>query len=109
MGVSQGRRRIARERIDKLFDEAEKAFMEGEEELASRYVQIARKIGMKYLVRIPKKYRMRFCRKCNSYLMPGKNSRVRLTKHKVVVTCLVCGAKKRYPYIREIKERRSFK
>jgi len=106
---SAGRRKIARQRIDKLFVEAEKAAMKGRMEFANRYVEIARKIGMKYLVRIPKEHRMKFCRKCGSYLVPGKNSRVRLTKHKVVITCLSCGARKRYPYIKEIKERRRFK
>jgi len=100
------RKRIARKRIDILFREAEKRAKEGRLELANRYVEIARKISMKYLVRIPKQYRMRYCKKCHSYLLPGKNCRVRIQKHKVVITCLNCGAIKRYPYVKEIKERR---
>jgi len=100
------RKKIARERIKKLFKEAERRAKEDRFELSRRYVEIARKISMKYLVRIPKEYRMKYCKKCGSYLVPGKNCRVRLQKHKVVITCLNCGNVKRYPYIREIKARR---
>jgi len=100
------RKKIARERIEILFREAEKRAKEGRFELANRYVEIARKISMKYLVRIPKEYRVRYCKKCLSYLLPGKNCRVRISKHRVIVTCLNCGNVKRYPYIRELKERR---
>ena len=104
--MKRERRAIARQRIHHLFREADRRAMEGRLELANRYVYLARKIAMRYLVRIPKQYRHRFCRKCNSYLLPGKTCRVRLKKHRVVITCYNCGGKKRYPYIREIKERR---
>jgi len=100
------RKKIARERINRLFQEAEKRAMEGKIELANRYVELARKIAMKYLVRIPKIYRMRFCRKCNSYLIPGKNCRVRIHKHRIIITCDKCGNIKRYPYLSEIKMKR---
>jgi len=106
MDVKRERRAIARRRINHLFREAERRAMEGRFELADRYVYLARKIAMRYLVRIPKQYRTKFCRKCNSYLLPGKTCRVRLKKHRVVITCHKCGAVKRYPYLREIKERR---
>jgi ribonuclease P protein subunit RPR2 len=56
---------------------------------------------MKYRVRIPKNLRRRFCRKCNSYFIFGKNARVRLKKKRVVVECLNCGFKRRYPYDRK--------
>ena len=104
--MNRENKKIAMERIHCLFREAEKMAKENKMELCRRYVEIARKISMKYLVRIPKIYRLRFCKKCLSYLVPGKNCRVRLKKSKVVVTCLNCGNKKRYPYLRETKERR---
>ena len=106
---NRSRQKIAEQRIKKLFQEAEKRAMEGRMDLANRYVEIAREISMKYLVRIPKEYRTRYCRKCNSYLLPGKNCMVRLKKHKVVIKCLNCGNFIRHPYIREIKERRKNK
>ncbi len=106
---NRNRQEIAEQRIKKLFQEAEKRAMEGRMDLANRYVEIAREISMKYLVRIPKEYKLRYCKKCHSYLLPGKNCMVRLKKHKVVIKCLNCGHFMRYPYINEIKERRKNK
>lgn len=100
-------KRIARERIDILFDEADKE-LKTHPERSKRYVELARKIGMRYNVRLGREKRMRFCSKCGSYLKPGVNCRVRVRPDKkaVTVTCLVCGEVSRRPYI---KERRSIK
>ena len=94
--------RIAKERILLLFEQAGKAF-EKHPERSKRYVELARKIGMRYNVRIPKDLRRKFCKRCFSYLKPGVNCRVRTSQSKqsVVVTCLVCGGASRRPYIRE--------
>ena len=100
------RKRIALQRIHILFKQAERRAFENRMELANRYVWLARKIAMRYLVRMPRQYKRRFCKHCLSYLLPGKNCRVRLKKSKVVVTCFNCGKIMRYPYRREIKERR---
>ncbi|MEA2054127.1 MAG: ribonuclease P protein component 4 [Candidatus Thermoplasmatota archaeon] len=94
------RKLIARKRIYHLFEMAEKMAMDGKMDLAGRYVEIARKIGMKYLVRIPKAYKKRFCKKCNSYLLPGKNCSVRLKKKRIVVSCHNCGNIIRTPFTR---------
>jgi ribonuclease P protein subunit RPR2 len=94
-------RKIARERIQILFVQAEREFAKHPER-AQRYVELARKIGMRYKVRL-KEERRKFCRKCNAYLKPGVNCRVRLRQDRqaVVVTCLVCGRISRHPYIKE--------
>lgn len=90
---------IAEERIERLFVMAEKKFLL-DSSLSDRYVELARKIGMKYNVSIPKKYRMRFCNSCKSYLYPGKSCSVRLNSvHKrIVVKCSSCGNIRRFPY-----------
>ncbi len=90
---------IAIERIYILFSEAEKVFPV-DQVLARRYVQIARKIGMKLIVPIPKELKHRFCRKCGEFLVYGVNAKHRLdSKQKVVVyTCLSCGNVRRIPY-----------
>jgi ribonuclease P protein subunit RPR2 len=93
---SSANRQIARERINKLINAARSVFRE-DKKLANRYVTLARKISMKYKVRIPPKLKRQFCKHCYSYLMPGVNSRVRLTKGKVVYYCLEC--KKFYRYL----------
>lgn len=96
-------KKIANERIKILFEEAEKCF-KTHPERARRYVELARKIGMRYNVRL-RKYKKKFCKKCNAYLKPGVNCRVRVNKNKkaVLYTCLGCGHIMRYPYIKEKK------
>jgi len=95
---------IARERINILFREARKAFRVHPER-SKRYVELAKKIGMRYNVRIPGSLKRRFCSKCGSYLKQGVNCRTRINRKKqaVAVTCLECGYVSRYPYIREKK------
>lgn len=88
---------IAKERIKELFKQAEKIFDE-EPKLADRYVQLARKISMKYKTRIPSELKKRFCKHCYCYLVPGKNCRVRTHEGKVVYYCLSCKKYMRFPY-----------
>ncbi|MEE9323650.1 MAG: ribonuclease P protein component 4 [Candidatus Aenigmarchaeota archaeon] len=97
-------KKIAEERIQILFDQAESEFDEHPER-SKRYVELARKMGMRYNVRFTKGMKMRFCKKCLSYLKPGANCRVRTRRDKqsVIITCLGCGNVSRYPYIKEKK------
>jgi ribonuclease P protein subunit RPR2 len=97
--------RIARERIEILFKEAEEIFSK-DSSLANEYVKKARRIGMKYEVPIPRHLKRKFCKNCMSFFMPGKSCRVRLAKQKVVYYCLNCKHYARYPYIKEKKIKR---
>ncbi|MAG52327.1 MAG: ribonuclease P [Nanoarchaeota archaeon] len=89
-------KQIARSRIKKLFEEADKAFKKNKK-LSNRYVEIARKIGMKLNLKMPKKYKRQFCRHCYKYLKNGVNSRVRTNKGKVVIYCMECKKYTRIP------------
>lgn len=90
---------IAKERIDILFEQAEKEF-HTHPELSDRYVQIAQKISTKYNVPIPQKHKKRVCKHCKTYLVYGANARIRINSQKkhILITCLNCGKKKRYKY-----------
>jgi len=90
---------IAKERIQILFDLAEKEFKKYPER-SRRYVQLARKIGLRYNVRLPKEIKRKFCRKCDSLLLPGRSCTVRLDSKKRALTikCLNCNKIYRYPY-----------
>jgi len=90
-------RKLALERINTLFKEAATAFKE-DKKLANRYIQLARKISMKYKVRIPSNLKKKFCKHCHSYLKPSINCRVRLQKKKVIYYCLECKKFMRFPY-----------
>ena len=85
----QKQRKIALERIEVLFKEAKNMFKE-DSKLSDRYVQLARKIAMKYKVKIPSKFKRRICKNCHKYLVPGKNCRVRTHKGHIVYYCLKC-------------------
>ena len=91
--------------IKALFENAKESF-EKNKELANNYVRKARNLAMKYRMRLPKEIKRKFCKNCYSYLVPGKNSRVRTKEGKVVITCFECKGFTRIPYVREIKEKR---
>ena len=95
---------IGRERIVRLFSLAEKEFS-AHPQRSHRYVQLARKIAMRYNIRLPPQLKSRYCRKCYKYLKPGINSRVRTNKRQqaVITTCLECGHVMRHPYRKEKK------
>lgn len=89
---------VARERIQILLRQA--AEMAGRnEELSRRYVQLARKISSRTKTRIPSEDKRYLCKGCGLALRPGLNARFRLHpgNKRVVITCLSCGAVKRYP------------
>lgn len=94
---------IARERIERLFELADKRVSEDRPdsgELADRYVDLARDIGMKYNVSIPGRLRRRYCHGCGSFLVPGRNCRVRVNSKKAAVNyhCGECGEVNRYGF-----------
>ncbi|MEM2739392.1 MAG: ribonuclease P protein component 4 [Candidatus Bathyarchaeia archaeon] len=96
----RGRRGIALERIERLFELALKYF-EKNPEIADRYVEVARRISMKAKVRIPKTYKRYFvCRGCKRLMVPGYTCRIRIRSEgspRIIITCLRCGAIKRIP------------
>ena len=102
------KRRIARERVETLFTLAERVFPY-DRDLANRYVEIALAVQQKARIRMPRKWKRRYCKECHSLLVPGVNARVRLRSKPyphVVVKCLECGHIMRYPYLREKKKAR---
>jgi len=88
---------IAAERIERLQELAREAVREGNEERARRYVRRARRIAERNRLRLPREFVRFTCDRCDSYLVPGANARVRLQDGHVVVTC-DCGEHQRYPY-----------
>jgi ribonuclease P protein subunit RPR2 len=91
--------KIAKERIQTLVPLAEKEFKKHPER-SRRYIQLARKIGLRYNVRLPKEIKRKFCKKCSILLIPGLTSQVRIdSKNKILnIKCLKCEKIYRYPY-----------
>ncbi|OGS46526.1 MAG: hypothetical protein A3K66_05670 [Euryarchaeota archaeon RBG_16_67_27] len=99
-------RRIATERMTILFRLAEREALLRHGGRARRYVDLARRIGMRYNVRTPAEFKRRFCKACGAYLIPSANARVRVGHGRIVVTCTGCGAVQRMPFYRERTARR---
>jgi len=90
-------KKIAESRIKRLFNLSEEYALNERLELSNRYVFLARKMSMRYLVPIPPEYKRRFCKHCYSYLLPGKNCRVRIQRNKIVTYCNICKKYSRIP------------
>jgi ribonuclease P protein subunit RPR2 len=88
---------IALERINYLFYMAGDTYALNPSRSA-RYALLAQKIGMRYRVSLPSDLKRKMCKKCNQFLVPGSNSRVRMGNGSIIITCLNCGSIKRYPF-----------
>lgn len=88
---------IALKRINKLFTMAEKKALDGNISIANRYVSIARKLSMKYLVPIPKQFKRCFCKHCYFFLIPYINCRFRVHRSKLIIYCNNCKKYTRIP------------
>lgn len=84
---------IGKERIKRLFKLAKQRTEAGKKPLADRYVEIARKIGMRQNTPIPSELKKKFCSECKAYLVPGDNCKVRIKSKKKTVNykCRECG------------------
>ncbi len=97
--------KIAKERINILFNQAAQEF-KSDPKLSDRYVFLARKIGMRYNVHFTSEQKRQFCKKCNHFLVPGANCRVRTNpKTKCVeYLCTDCNHVNRFGYSKEQTE-----
>ena len=88
---------IAAERIEHLQEHARQAVANGEFGRAREYVRRARRVAERNRLPLPGTFKRFTCDRCDVYLRPGTNARVRTQDGHVVVTC-ECGAHARYPY-----------
>jgi ribonuclease P protein subunit RPR2 len=82
---------LAKERITILIANALK---ERDDEIADKQAKLARKIAMRFRIRLPYEIRQLFCKKCKAFMVPGKSSRVRIGRANtkaIRITCLRCG------------------
>ena len=93
------RMKIARERIERLFVLA-KEELNTNPERSRNYVELARKIGKRYNVRLTKEQKRSFCKRCNQLLIPTRTSTVKIdSKKKIkIIKCMNCGNIYSYPY-----------
>ncbi len=92
---------IARERMEGLLKLAEETSERGRLDMSRRYVDLARRIGMRYNVRLPASSRYRFCPGCNTWYRFGTTASRRLRTSRVVIRCGICQLVTRLPYDRQ--------
>jgi len=90
-------KKIALEHVREYLKQADVVFHENKAR-ANRYVAMARKVAMKFKLKLPSALKKRFCKNCYHFLKPGENVRIRLTKQKMVYYCLDCKHFMRFPY-----------
>ncbi|MFA6064820.1 MAG: hypothetical protein WCW44_04455 [archaeon] len=90
----QGRQKLALERIYRLIELAEEmqaSQLPDKDKYAKRYVSLAKRIGEKLNISVPKELKTKFCKKCFSLKVIREENPPFL-----IVTCTECKAKKKY-------------
>ncbi|MCY0861743.1 MULTISPECIES: ribonuclease P protein component 4 [Metallosphaera] len=80
----------------KLIDMAVSEAFEGNLDLSREYVKLAVQYTSKARVKLPLKFKRKYCRKCLTPLIPGVTERRRVRSKILIRTCLVCGWIRRY-------------
>lgn len=85
--------KIAQDRIQELYELAEKEYKDHPKD-ARNYIAKLRVLATKHNLRITELKRT-FCKQCNTLLVPGETSTVRIHNNRRVITCTHCGTIKR--------------
>ena len=90
--------KIAKERIEILFKLAKKE-LEKHPKRSIKYIKLARKIGMRYNIRLSKERKSSFCKYCNILLYTGKTAEEIKSKFSgfKTIKCLNCDKIKKIP------------
>ncbi len=99
---------IARERIKILFFLAKKELKQ-KPERSRRYIELARKISLRYNIRLDRKLKKSFCKKCNTLFTTETSiHRIDSKKKTLNIICKNCGNIIRIPY-KDGKDGRKYK
>jgi ribonuclease P protein subunit RPR2 len=90
-------KKIANERIKKLFYLTKVKVLDGDYYFANRYIFLIRKLAMKYRLSLPKEIKRSYCKNCYYLLIPSKNCRIRIHRRKIIIFCYNCKKYIRLP------------
>jgi ribonuclease P protein subunit RPR2 len=83
-------KQLALQRVCDLLDNA----LNTPDYFTNDHIDTAKKIITKYRLKMPFEYKMLFCKNCKRFIVPGKDSRIRIGKSRVKalrITCKICG------------------
>lgn len=87
---------VAKLHIERYFELAKENYSSNAG-LANRYVTLARKVAMKFKIRLTGEQKSLFCPYCYKFLKPGKENRVRVNGSHLSRYCAKCGKFWRMP------------
>ena len=91
--MKNSKKEIASRRILILFENAI-SNARNNPELSQRQAHIAKKIAMRFKIKMPWHIRSSFCKKCKKFIVPNISSRVRIGRSNVKsirITCKFCS------------------
>jgi ribonuclease P protein subunit RPR2 len=90
--MKNSKKQIATKRIEILFNNA-LSNAKNNPGLAQRQADIAKKISLKFKIKMPFEVRSSFCKNCKKFIAPGIASKIRLgSKPKSIrITCTYCN------------------
>ncbi|MGQ9781713.1 MAG: ribonuclease P protein component 4 [Nitrososphaeria archaeon] len=89
----RSKKRIGLERVRIIYSNVIQYASENPE-ISRRQIEVARRILLKFNIHLPYPYKLFFCNKCKSPIIPGVDSKIRISnvpKLHVRVICLKCG------------------
>ncbi|MGM5487552.1 MAG: ribonuclease P protein component 4 [Nanobdellota archaeon] len=90
-----------RKRMHNLIHQAE-----NHPDMHDHYIGLIRRYVTRFKVRPDKDVKLRICKHCSRFLIPGKNCRVRTRNGKIIYFCESCRCHMRLPFYRERRQRR---
>src|SRR3989338_5039250 len=96
-GTRKEQQKLALSEIMAILNKAKGVFGE-KPELSHKYAKKARRTALKYKLKLPLSLKRRICKNCFSFLVPGKNLRVRTTRGHITYYCLNCKKFMRFGY-----------
>ena len=90
--MKNSKKQIATRRIEILFNNA-LSNAKNNPRLAEKQAEIAKKISLKFKIKMPFEISSSFCKKCKKFIPPGVRSKIRLgSKPKSIrITCSYCN------------------
>ncbi|HXT83542.1 MAG TPA: RNase P subunit [Verrucomicrobiae bacterium] len=84
------KKQITLQRFCNLID----SLISNQDLVSTNNIDIAKKIITKYKLKIPYEYKILFCKNCKNFIIPGKNSRIRIGRSNIKsirITCKICN------------------
>ncbi len=97
MGKKEEIRKIAIERIYRLFELAEEEFSKHPER-SKRYVELALKIAKRNNAKMPHELKKNYCKKCHAFLKT-ENAEFKTLNGLMEITCNECGFTRKHSLI----------